>query len=281
MMSVSTSPANTPLWLHLVDGHVHYYPCFSPRVFLDQALKNFHRAAEAHAPCQWGGYLLLADRQGQQTMDTFLAAHDAGELTPWTIMPTDEPGSCVFHWPGNPPLFLIRGRQVVSAERIELLGLGCLDDLPDGLGIDEALRRLLDAGALVVLPWGFGKWWFGRRRVVERLLGQHARDSGTGASALHVGDNAGRPACCGIPPLFAQAQARGIRVLPGSDPLPLESQVCIVGKLGFVLRGPLDWKRPSAGVKYRLQDGSQPETFGRTANLWTFCRNQVLLLMRP
>ena len=42
-----STPVNGPF---LVDGHVHFYPCFDRDHFLDSALLNFRKAAGVARP---------------------------------------------------------------------------------------------------------------------------------------------------------------------------------------------------------------------------------------
>ena len=55
-------------------------------------------------------------------------------------------------------LSIVAGRQIVTAENLEILALGFDAGLDDGLPIDEVILAVQAAGALCVLPWGFGKW---------------------------------------------------------------------------------------------------------------------------
>ncbi|NIN10524.1 MAG: hypothetical protein GTO05_03195, partial [Gemmatimonadales bacterium] len=50
-----------------MDGHVHYYPCFQLRTFLDSAWSNIERAAESFVRDDraFAGVLLLAETPEQ------------------------------------------------------------------------------------------------------------------------------------------------------------------------------------------------------------------------
>ena len=128
----------------------------------------------------------------------------------------------------------------------------------------------LAAGGLAVLPWGFGKWWGRRGRVLDRFL--ETADPGR----VFLGDNGGRFAGAGEPRQFALARRRSIPILPGSDPLPLAGDAHRVGSYGFVLDGPLDSTRPAAALKARLLAlRDQPRGYGRLQPLWHFLANQL------
>ena len=72
--------------------------------------------------------------------------------------------------PGTLPVLVIAGRQIVSAERIEVLALGTRTQIPDGQPLAATIDAVRADGALAVLPWGFGKWWGARGRMVDAYL---------------------------------------------------------------------------------------------------------------
>jgi hypothetical protein len=160
---------------------------------------------------------------------------------------------------------------VRSREGLEVLALATREEFPDGLPFSDALTRVRWSGAVTVLPWGFGKWWLYRGALVEGAI---RRTAGPG---LFLGDQAGRPQSAVRPRLFREAEARGIPVLPGTDPLPLPEHATRAGSYGFVL------ERGSAeGLKEALGSlSSQPRTFGRRASLAGFCRDQLALRLGP
>lgn len=51
------------------------------------------------------------------------------------------------------------GRQIVTAEKLEVLALGTDLDIDDGRPIREVLSLVTENGGLPVIPWGAGKWW--------------------------------------------------------------------------------------------------------------------------
>ena len=176
---------------------------------------------------------------------------------------------------GDDELVLIAGRQVVTAERLEVLALGCDSEFEDGTSLRRAIELVRDSGALAVIPWGFGKWWFGRGAI----LGGYLRAAET--DGLFLGDNAGRLGLAPAPGLFRFARRAGIPILPGSDTFPMESESRGVGGYGFALDCELDLTWPAEGLKQALRSlRHQPPTFGRLESLGRFCRNQFLIHAR-
>lgn len=256
----------------LVDAHVHLHPCFAGERFFDAAAANFAAAANAW-PGEASGCLMLSESAG---VDGFAALADGRlETGAWRIGPTEETVSLRATRSGAVPIVVIAGRQIVSAERIEVLALGTRAHIPDGEPLAATVDAIRADGALAVLPWGFGKWWGRRGRLVDAYLGRVA------PASVFLGDNGGRPSGMPAPHRLARAARRGTRVLPGSDPLPLAAEVERVGGFGFVLRRALDRDRPAAALKAHVAAlERQPSTFGRLQRPTRFLVNQLALRRR-
>ena len=254
----------------LIDGHVHLYDIHDRDVLFRGALANLQAAAaELGAGSDWQGCLLLAETSRDDAFDE-LAGHAAGG---WSFARTEDEGALVAsRGQGGEKLLVVAGRQIQTAEGLEVLGLCCRTRSPDGQTLRATLDALRRLDAVVVLPWGFGKWWSRRGALVRDLLLSDA------ASDIYLGDNGGRPGRFGRPALFDLADQRGMNVLPGSDPLPIPGEAASVGRCGFVLEGSIHPARPVSGLRTLLRaQTSQPRRFGRQESLPRFCRNQVLL----
>jgi hypothetical protein len=265
-------PTPPPL---LVDGHVHMHACFDRDAFLDAALANFRRGAEELGiGGPFLGCLLLAETAGERWFQRLCGEPGDGR---WSFAPTDEETSLVARRsPGGERLLVEAGRQVRTREGLEVLGLATAEEFPDGLAFEDALARVRWSGAVPVLPWGFGKWWFYRGGLLEALLRR------PGPKWIFLGDNGGRPRLGGTPHLLREARRRGIPVLPGSDPLPLAGQEARAGSYGFLVRDGVDERQPAAALRRWLRDlAVQPPTFGGCRSLAQFCRDQLELRLRP
>jgi hypothetical protein len=114
-----------------------------------------------------------------------------------------------------------------------------------------------ESGAFPVLPWGFGKWWGKRGRLVRQLVRTPP------VPHLALGDNAGRPAPS-VSPLLVLGAKCGLKVLPGTDPLRIPSHQDVVGSFGLILSSRIDTERPIAWVRAMLRDGRVAgRVFGR------------------
>lgn len=245
----------------LVDSHVHFYACYDLPTFLDGALRNFRNASAGT------GYLLLTESREARWFRRWRDGGNAG--SGWRFEATAEDESLIAVTETGERLILIAGRQIVARERLEVLALGKDLDLPDGLPLGEVLEKVRESGALPVLPWGFGKWWGRRGALVAGSLGH---------GELFLGDNAGRHGP--TPALFRRARKLGVRVLPGSDPLPFSRHAGLAGSYGFVLPHAVDTDRPAATLLRRIRESGQPRAFGRRAGLPRFLRDQVGMQLR-
>jgi hypothetical protein len=166
----------------------------------------------------------------------------------------DDPGGAVL-LSGGPraPMYVCPGRQFATSERLEILGLACTLPPGDGLSAEETIRRVLAEGGVPVLTWSPGKWLFGRRALVQRLLARF--DPGQ----LLLGDTALRPQSCGEPRPMREARTRGFGVLAGSDPLPPLGEERYIGTYVTVWDAAFDPARPCGAVRALLRTGERPE----------------------
>jgi len=176
-------------------------------------------------------------------------------------------------------VYLIAGHQKVSAERIEVLAL-CLDPVEplcveqDGLlPVEVLVKRTLDADALAVLPWGFGKW-IGPRgaRVGELARSEDLRDQ----PRFCLGDIPHRCWPWPTPRVFQS----GVRVLPGTDPLPLAGLEGGLARYGFSVEGEWDPERPVASLLAAIDAGRRVEPIGQRDSLWATLTQQIRYRMR-
>jgi hypothetical protein len=254
----------------LVDAHVHFHACFERDVFLDSALANFQRGAEELGiDGPFLGCLLLAEMTGERALQRLLS----GEAGAWRFEPTGEPASLMARRsPDGARLLVIAGRQVRTREELEILALLSTEEFPDGLPFRDALARVRWSGAVPVLPWGFGKWWFYRGALIEGILRRPE------PKWLFLGDNGGRPDLGAPPRLLREG---GVPVLPGSDPLPLPEHAGRAGSYGFLVHDGVEERRPAAALRRWLRElSTQPPTFGGCQSLGRFFQDQMALRFR-
>lgn len=261
----------------LIDGHVHYYPNFDRDRFFDSALANFRSAAGAHASnTEYAGWLLLAESAGMHYFRRF--RDTAGQTADgvWTIQATGEAESLVARRDTGAKLLLVAGRQVITAEGLEVLALCCDASPDDGRPLRAAVAAARGLDAIVVLPWAFGKWWLRRGDLIDEFV------KAAEPTQIFLGDNGGRTRLGPRPRPFRVAESRGIRILPGSDPFPLRFDAGRTGSYGFVIDGTVERSRPAAGLKRLLRNGvDSPLPYGDPIGVIGFCRNQLLVRVNP
>lgn len=254
---------------HAVDAHVHVHACFDVRRFLDDAAANVTRALTERPPAgatRGLGVLLLAEGVGEGAFDRLSGASALGGG--WTAEDAEERGVRWLAHHGTRRLLVVAGRQVVTAEGVEVLALLTHDAPADGLPLGECLASLAAHETVAVLPWGFGKWSGRRGRLVAESLRASDR-------TVLAGDNGGRLALGPTPPLLAEAARRGIPILPGSDPLPFPDQEGRAGSFGFLADVALPPERPAAALRAWLRAlDRQPDPYGRLRGVAAFCFDQ-------
>ncbi len=250
----------------LIDTHVHLHECFDRAVFLDAAVINLSKAARVHDHSEEPGALVLTEISESGVFEAFAAGQ--GLPKSWRAELTQgDPEAVWLQRTDGTRLLIVSGRQIVSAEGLEVLALASRPASLSGQTAKEILASLGQARIPAVLPWGAGKWLGRRGRVLQRLLEAGPR------GGLFLGDNAGRPAGWPAPSCFG-----GMPVLPGTDPLPLAASVRDAGRYGIVLDPAPDPACPAADLRDRLMRMTkQPPTFGRRCGPVTFLRRQARL----
>jgi hypothetical protein len=258
----------------MVDAHVHVHPQADPGVLLTMAVENFGAAAQRLNADHWQGVLLLTEMAGANWFEAvYPGATGTNTLGKWAVTGSAAEDISMRASAPQASLIVVAGRQIVTAERVEVLAVGTRTRIADGQSLQATIVAAHKARATVVLPWAVGKW-IGRRGKLVASAVQRA-----GELRLFVGDNAGRPVFWPAPQIFQQALSQGRPVLPGSDPLPLKDQERRVGSMGFWIKGRLPVDAPGAALKDWLMNAN-PEVvkpFGRLETPWRFMRNQVAL----
>jgi hypothetical protein len=262
------------------DAHVHIQENVSIDSLLDSARRNFSREREQTSPDQPATcFLFLAETKHHNFFSDYKKQADARLITPggWHFSATREAESLLLtrnDWSSG-RLFMLAGRQLVTAERLEVLALATAAVIAERMSIDETVEAVKKNKGLAVLPWGSGKWLGNRGKIIDNFL-QSADPGG-----LFVGDNGGRPVLWPTPRPFRTARKRGIPLLPGSDPLPLAGEELRVGSYGGRLTGECSDDQPAADIRAILTTGTETITpFGKRQRILDFCRNQLALRLK-
>jgi len=253
----------------LIDAHVHYYSAYDTQRFLDAASAGFEQQAEDRAV----RVLCMAESAADNWFGSLLEVDSLSE-TNWQRFTTSEPQSLrLKRQSDNAELVVIAGHQCVTAEDIEVLMLGQSSKHPDGQPATAVVQAALDAGAIPLLPWGFGKWMGARGQLVASLLE-------TFGHKLLLGDNSGRLNGTPTPALLREGSQLGHCLLPGSDPLPMRGEEHKVASFGAFIEGSVSMDTPFADLKALIEAGAKPQSFGGGESLLRFIRNQLLMQKR-
>jgi hypothetical protein len=240
----------------VADTHVHIYPTLYD---VGRQLDAAHANLAAAAPRAEARLLCLAERAGQRVFADLCAY--APPPPNWTRAPCNDPDALTLV-SAQGALTLIAGRQINTAERIEVLALGRDLDLPDGLPLDDTLARVRENDAIPVLPWGFGKWLGRRGRIVRNALDTMSADG------LVFADTCLRPAAFPSPAILRSARARGFSILYGTDPLPRPGEELITGR--WATRWEADWdaSHPAAAWRRIIREKRPAEPVGCRCGMW-------------
>jgi hypothetical protein len=261
----------------LVDAHVHIHDCFDLGMFLDSAFENFRIEADRIKLDDASSFfVLLLTETARDNWFERLADHadekwvfETVKSNGWSFHRTDETCSLLAESTNGQRMILIAGRQIATKEDLEVLALLTDSKFEDGLPLSETIRIVRENGAIPTVPWGFGKWT-GKRGNILKSTFQEANQS-----ILFLGDNGGRPIFWPRPHLFKMAVSHGMRILPGSDPLPFASESNRPGSFGFWVEGTINFKEPAKYIRRIILDSKSHITpYGTLERPFRFLRNQ-------
>ena len=266
----------------LVDAHVHIYDCFDLENFFDSAYSNFkNEAIRSDYGADFIGILMLAETVRETWFNHLYSFAGGGNSSgkrhagDWRFYCTDEPCSLHARSGDKRELLIIAGRQFVTLEGLEVLSLASTNSFPEDLPIRQLLSKVQNTGGTPVIPWGFGKWMGQRGKILGALI--KTAEPGD----FHIGDNGGRPSFMSASEHFRLAKQKGIRILPGSDPLPFESEQKRVGSFGFSLELEVDKKYPAQYVKETLfSKASLFYPYGSMEKNMRFITKQIRMQLR-
>ena len=266
-----------------MDAHVHVHRCYALDRFFESAWANLSRHAGQPSAGSTGTVkmLLLTESAHEHYFDRATAkAPDNGDWAPlaaadgWRVRRTPD-ARCLELGSDDKNLFLVAGCQVATSDGLEVLWLGTRERVDDGQPIRSVLEATRGEDALRVIPWGAGKWWFARGRLLDDLLAEF------GSEGVCVGDESGRPWFWPTPRHVTQSIEAGILNLPGTDPLPFPGEVTTVGRMGLRIDAPWSASDPVGSLLTAIRSSpTQPETFAELESVSKFFVNQFRMQIR-
>jgi hypothetical protein len=220
------------------DGHFHLYPCHEPATVIRNLIDNLNRMTGEPGRDIFRIAFLAESGQHDyfhKILKNGISFGSAG----LEISPGPEARCVFFGRQGKQELCLVAGRQIVTNERLEMIGIGMEEIVPDGLPAEEVIERITGAGGLPVLPFSPGKWFFKRGKIASALAERYREN-------IIIGDSSLRPRGWPEPEIMRRA---GGKILPGSDLLPLPGDDKYAGCYGFIYRGSFDPARPLTSMR--------------------------------
>jgi len=258
----------------LCDAHVHIYDCFDINLFFDSAWRNFYQQAQLLKTQTNNCAVILLSEAKQDHWFSKLKENKLPTRN-WSFHQTDEPTSLLAQHTNGHEILVINGRQIITSENLEVLGLATNEVLADGVPISDVVNWAIKNDAIPVIPWGFGKWWGRRGDILCDTLNHFPADK------LFLGDNSGRPWFFGKPKHFGIAECEQRRILPGSDPLPLASEATRPGSVGFYFTEIFDKDKPAKCIRDHLNNpASTINNYMHCERLLPFIRNQLTIRIK-
>ena len=231
----------------VLDTHLHLYRVYEVAATLQHARRNLLQLAQGLGLARPIPAACLTERADHNVFDELKKGRRSLEPA-FDIRVPAESAALLLHTPEDAdPMILLAGRQMVTAENIEVLGLVMEDLVPDGLPLEDTIARVRERGGIPVLSWAPGKWFFGRGRRVRETVAR-ARPG-----ELLLGDTSLRPWGWREPRIMRAARRRGLGVVAGSDPLPFAEDAVYAGRMATVFGpAPFDIQRPASEIIRRL-----------------------------
>ena len=261
------------LWA--VDSHVHFHDCFDEGLFFDSCFNNMSSISYSVIK---DGFLFFTEGRNEDSYNYLHRIKEiknplSGEI--FTVKDLENGNSIeVKSAKRGMRVIIFPGYQIVTKENLEVLSLGTQKRLSDGLLIEDTISSVLSLGGIPVLPWGFGKWFGNRGKKIEELIKKKMQN-------LFLGDNGGRSALLPYPNQFNLAEANGMKVLPGSDPLPFPQEAKRPMSYGFILNINFDELNPLESVKRSLLNNNfKIEKFGNLTSSPAFIKTQIAMQIK-
>jgi hypothetical protein len=200
----------------VLDTHLHLYHGYDLGVFLRTLARRVKDVPDVAPDAIMGGVIADTDRCRGWEMVRDGAFPGVREFSV-----TQVDGEALLVDVDGVMLHLFRGCQVVTHERVEVLGVVPRAEVAAGQALKATLDEIVSLGGIPVLPWSPGKWW-GRR-------GKLVRDAYRNYPEVWAGDIPmrwwGRTLDLGWGPGARRCQ----RVVRGSDPLPIHGDEARAG----------------------------------------------------
>jgi len=189
---------------------------------------------------------LLAESQSCRFYQEILNHGKACHYGPFKLIAGPDEGAITLLKQDRIQGYLIAGRQLVTAEKLEILALGRDVSVKKGLSAEDTLQAIRSQNAVPVLSWSPGKWFFGRGKRIRNLIETQP------VGSFLIGDTGLRPTFWPLPRLMKLASRRGYAIIGGSDPLPMPGEERWIGTYGMTVTTPFDPGKPAESLRHLL-----------------------------
>jgi hypothetical protein len=264
-----------------VDSHVHIHNLENLVHILDSSLASFSNAVKIHKNVtDFSGLLCLTEPAGRDTftrlqnqLEKSAAAEEKCRLnTSWHLESTSEELSLAACHESGKTLYLVSGQQIVTQENLEVLSLFAPQTVQDRMTLAQTIKAIESLGGFAVLPWGVGKWLFGRGKIVSNCIEEKR------AGKIGIGDNGSRPGFWKTVEQFNLARLHDLPLLHGSDPLRVSELRRTAGSSGDIFVLHFDKKCPGKSLLNALRENKCEQiAFGTPETFAPFIRDQIAL----
>ncbi|EKD26992.1 MAG: hypothetical protein ACD_79C00941G0003, partial [uncultured bacterium] len=153
----------------IADCHLHIYPFHNLKLIIENCFKNFskHKASSDKSIMA----IFLAERHD---CDEFNKLKNLNGDIQYDIKVEKLKDSQVLKIKKQSEEMLVfAGRQIITKEKLEVLGLTIEERIKDGLPIREVIDKILKCDGIPVLSWAPGKWFFKRGKIIKELLNEY------------------------------------------------------------------------------------------------------------
>ena len=269
-------PLSDEEYMYFLDGHVHME---HEDMFLDvveNSLTNMRLAADSKQQGQpLRGMLLFAELAGQSwgpvVQNWAVSGKQFTGRSTWQIRATSESHAVICENKQGDQVCCIIGKQVNTAENIELL-LFASKTAYEKQPLIESVTHALQEDALVIVPWGVGKWLGKRGQLITSMLVD------TEIEGYYLGDNGNRPWFWKVVSQFKVAREKQVPLICGSDPLFLPGEVKRVGSYGNIVPTQLNLEYPLQSLMEALEGKTvSMVAYGQLQKLYSFFMSQIRL----
>jgi hypothetical protein len=227
------------------DFHLHIYKVYPLESLLSSLFANLNRVARTRHPEPVLKAAFLAERRRYQMFQDWQRGHF--RIRGYSVTPLS-PHALEVKTDKGDRLLLFAGRQVATAESLEILSLVSDRDVPDALPFADAAERVCESGGIPVLPWAPGKWEGARKKLIRKGIETLA------GRGLMLCDSSIRPSFFPDPVLFHVARRLGVPILAGTDTYPVAGEERLAGSYATLLEGDFDPANAAADIPRLLRE---------------------------